>query len=637
MSEDCIAREFRQRPIFGETRAQISKRPHALVDKRRMPCDGPRAIPPVWRKRGYGWRGLSCAVLMVHVLLLAYGAATAAPTYDEPGHMVAGLSYYQFRRMDLYNVNPPLVRLVAALPVWLASPKMHWAGWDPDLGGRQEFALGQQFIALNRERSMAYFTMARWACIPFSVAGALVCRRWSRELYGEMPGFLTLCLWCFSPGILGHGQLITPDVAAAATGILSLYTFRRWQCRRSILDAMVAGIILGLAIGTKTTWVLLLALYPMAWSIGRLAGALNHSTSDRQPGTAPRASVPKDLWQLTLLIAIGLYSLNALYVFDGTFRRLDSYEFYSRSLSGQAREVDAIQSGNRFRDSFVGKLPLPFPKDLVIGADVQKLDFDRKKPAYLGGTWQKGGWWYYYLYALAVKTPVGTLVIMGLSALTFMRLRPSADEWFLLLTAAMLVTLISSQTGINKHMRYLFPAFPMLFILASRCAASSMSHWLIKIATVCTAATAIASLSVYPYSISFFNIAAGGPGRGAAHLLNSNISWGQDIVRLVEWTQLHPSRRPLYAALHASYEPADVGLDYSVPSQGLLQQGGASWSEPPVGWYAIDVSFLYGYAHRVPLGNGIRQQVNPDFWSGFRSRKPEGRIGYSIYLFHVSK
>ena len=67
------------------------------------------------------------------------------------------------------------------------------------------------------------FTLARWACIPFSLLGAYVCYRWAADLYGELAGAWSLVLWCFSPNILAHAQLITPDLGATALGVTAGY------------------------------------------------------------------------------------------------------------------------------------------------------------------------------------------------------------------------------------------------------------------------------------------------------------------------------------------------------------------------------------------------------------------------------
>ena len=67
-----------------------------------------------------------------------------------------------------------------------------------------------------------------------------------------------------------------------------------------------------------------------------------------------------------------------------------------------------------------------------------------------------------------------------------------------------------------------------------------------------------------PHHISFFNVAVGGPQQGRFHLLNSNVSWGQDVLRLIRWQREQPDQRtPLFAALHANYDPSVLGLEYS--------------------------------------------------------------------------
>lgn len=62
-------------------------------------------------------------LLTFHAALLACGAYIHSPTLNEPGHLVAGMSNWQFGRFDVYKVNPPLVRMVAALPMLLADPQ----------------------------------------------------------------------------------------------------------------------------------------------------------------------------------------------------------------------------------------------------------------------------------------------------------------------------------------------------------------------------------------------------------------------------------------------------------------------------------------------------------------------------------
>jgi hypothetical protein len=95
------------------------------------------------------------------------------------------LSHWEFGRFDLFGVNPPLVGMVAVLPVVAAGYETDWSGFHDAPGARPEVSIGRDFIKANGERSSWLVTIARWACIPFSVIGALLCFFWSRGLWGH--------------------------------------------------------------------------------------------------------------------------------------------------------------------------------------------------------------------------------------------------------------------------------------------------------------------------------------------------------------------------------------------------------------------------------------------------------------------
>ncbi len=60
-------------------------------------------------------------------------------------------------------------------------------------------------------------------------------------------------------------------------------------------------------------------------------------------------------------------------------------------------------------------MPVPLPRNYVLGIDLQKSDFENQDMSYLRGQWRVGGWWYYYLYAMAIKVPLGTWVLLLLA------------------------------------------------------------------------------------------------------------------------------------------------------------------------------------------------------------------------------
>ncbi|MSR59883.1 MAG: phospholipid carrier-dependent glycosyltransferase [Planctomycetaceae bacterium] len=238
------------------------------------------------------WRLRVCVVLLlaVHAGMLAWIAWRKSPTIDEPAHLAAGLSHWKFGRFDLYRVNPPLVRLVAALPMLLVDPKTDWSAFSEAPYARPDFAIGSVFAAANGAETFWHFTLARWFCIPFSLLGGWVCYRWGRDLYGPGAGIVALILWCFCPNILGNGALITPDVAAASFGVLSGYTFWRWLRHPGWKPALIAGFALGLAELTKSTWIILFGLWPALWLFSSALTRGHEMTRRRAKPAAPEIS-----------------------------------------------------------------------------------------------------------------------------------------------------------------------------------------------------------------------------------------------------------------------------------------------------------------------------------------------------------
>jgi hypothetical protein len=121
-------------------------------------------------------------------------------------------------------------------------------------------------------------------------------------------------------------------------------------------------------------------------------------------------------------------------------------------------------------------LPVPLPEDYVQGIDIQKRDFEYKIWSYLRGQWREGGWWYYYAYALLIKVPLGTwlLILLGCicASLSGKYRAPWRSEIMLFLPGMAIFLLVSSQTGFSHHMRYVLGAFPFAFIWAGRVARS---------------------------------------------------------------------------------------------------------------------------------------------------------------------
>ncbi len=177
---------------------------------------------------------------------------------------------------------------------------------------------------------------------------------------------------------------------------------------------------------------------------------------------------------MAAILALSVYLINVGYGFEGTFDRLGDLPFTSAALSDEVDSPGDVPRVNRFSGAWLGSLPLPLPRNYVLGIDVQRRDFENKCWSYLAGEWRFGGWWYYYLYALAIKVPLGTWALLAMATGASVLARSYSPSWgneiILLTPAAVVLALVSSQTGFNHHMRYVLPIFPFVFIWISKLA-----------------------------------------------------------------------------------------------------------------------------------------------------------------------
>ncbi|HEX4414476.1 MAG TPA: glycosyltransferase family 39 protein [Lacipirellulaceae bacterium] len=534
-------------------------------------------------------RRVLAVLLLIQTLLLGYSGYCHSPTLDEPAHLVAGLSYWKFGRFDIYSVNPPLVRLFAALPVMAVGHEVDWNAHAEGPGARPEMKLGEDFVHANGARSLFLITIARWALIPVSWLGAIVCYLWARDLYGRPSGLLACAIWCFEPNVVAHGALITPDVAAAALGLAASYLFWRFLSGPNWGKAVFAGLGLGAAELAKATLVLFFFLWPILWLIVRW----------RSLRAASRRAWVRESGMMVLQLAAGLYVLNFGYGFEGTLTRLGEFTFVNDSWAGPTA-VDHSQQlapGNRFAGTWLARLPIPLPRNYVLGIDAQLRDFEHySRPSYLGGEWREHGWWYYYLYACAIKVPLG-LWVLGAMALWCRLSRATQftatwrDEIVLLAPAMAIFALVSSQTGFNEHLRYVLPAFPYFFIaisqvarvmvLARRSAVLSSS----LVAALVTWFVA-SSMWIYPHSLSYFNELIGGPLHGGEYLLGSNLDWGQDLRYALDYRDA--AGHPPDVICYGYVEPSETGFRKYSSSEG--DERVARHSDTT----AVSVDFLFG-------------------------------------------
>ena len=651
-------------------------------EKPATPDEGgtPEQAAAVAPGRGALWIGLAVVVLLaVHLALAERSLVVENPTIDEVVHMPAGLTYWQKGTFRLYHHNPPLVKMIASLPVLMAGPVMDplyqmksWADRDPS-----PTTFSQTFAFVNADRYFELFQLARMVMPLFTILGGLVVFAWSSRLYGAWGGLLSLALWVFCPNILAHGRLVTTDAGSTVLGAAATYVFWRYLRSPSWKWAVAAGLALGVAQLSKFSMLVLYAVWPFLWLV-RL-------------GLVPAVEgwgkrIGRGLGHGALIVALSVLTIDAGYLFEGVGKPLGSFEFASGTLTspppGGIRTPPETKNvlyasiwpfaQNRFRGTFLENLPAPLPEHYLLGFDEQKVEADgipkrfqragqalaagdietaRREatsadrsvsgyPVYLNGELRQSGWWYYYFATLAYKVPEGTWLIVLASVVALAVARRSREAWadeVAVWTVPVVVLLaMSFLTDINLGLRYVLAIFPYVYIQAGKVvpwvegfAGRSRTIGRSLIAG-CLGLTIAATLAIHPHYLAYFNQISGGPNRVPARLIDSNLDWGQDLVGLREWCRRNIPDEPIGLACFGQINPSIFTVrgdrfDWFLPPvrpdliRSTFDAPGARVVGPAKelkpGYYAVSATLLYGLHWRLYDSTPYYQEAWQPAWA----------------------
>lgn len=514
-------------------------------------------------------RTLKLLLLAAFAILCLHGLVWDSPTVDEFTHLPVGVFYLKTGDLDLAARTPPLIKLLAALPVLPLDPQVRTAkplresAWYPWL-------LGTDFMQRNGAIYDRLFLLGRLPIVLLGLLMGILVYLWARDLYGPGAATVALVFFAFNPTLIAHSHLVTVDVGAATLVLLTLYLFYRWALAPSPARLLFAGLALGLAQLAKTTAVL---LYPILLLLVLVLLA--------RRGDVPRGRRTASLLgALAAMVVLSLVVLNAGYLFQGTGRPLGSFDLQSRFLKGLTAHLP-------------DRLPVPLPAPYLEGFDGVRLDAESGEfPNYLFGHWSRQGTPLYYLVCLLFKTPLPLLAALLVAPFVRLRTRPR-DEIFLVLPLAALLLSSAVLTGnVNYGIRHILSTFPLLFIFASRLTpffAERSTH------RVALRRTALAALALYPVSvllatpdtIDYFNLLA--RGRGDEILLDSNLDWGQGLKRLRKYMD-HQGIDRIGLAYFGHVDPALYGIDAYLPRP----------DQP--GLVAVSANFLHGYGYMTYAG-----------------------------------
>lgn len=547
-------------------------------------------------------------------LFLSLGAAAAvrqSPTVDEFAHLPAGYAYLTRGDFSLYAKNPPLIKMIAALPLLASRPVLgnthpgETSSWRPWLHG-------DSFMRLNAGRYHRLFVTSRYLILALGAALGLAIWLTARRLYGPGGGIAALSLYALSPDFLAQSSIVSTDVGATLFMFLSFFGFLFFLDRPGALRGALCGVLFGCALLSKFTALLLAPTF--------IAGAFAAAHWHR----ARRGNVAIDFsWQrvatgLAVLFAVSWLVLLAGYGFPPFGVTASMYRCRSETLAW-------IQAA-------LPHLPLPVPFAYLVGLDDQLFETRHLGfPNYLLGTWYEGSRWQYFPLAVLVKTPLPILLAIaagvGLCRRGGARRgRPafSPHETAILIALAWLALGVTVHNNIQVGVRYLLPSYSLAYVLAGRIGSAEVLRWGGRRWRVLLASCAVALLvgvaQVHPSYLSYFNVLAGGPENGHRVLLDSNLDWGQDLPALAQYLREHGDAS-VTLGYFGAVDPAIYGISYEP-----LTRAGTP------GLTAISAAYLMGFDY--PLTYLTPWQAPPlEAAAHYRDRVPVGRAGYSIFLY----
>ncbi|HEC34179.1 MAG TPA: hypothetical protein ENI37_05620 [Chloroflexi bacterium] len=537
-------------------------------------------------------RWIAIGLLLLLFAQLTTSAAVKSPTFDEPLHAVHGYVDLVTGDWRMQEEHPPLIHLLTGPFFWLLPNRPDpraLPGWVPF--NYLELA-GEVFHAFDLHPDVLIFPSRVVVMLLTLLLGATL-HRWAVERHGPLGGLLALFVCAFSPNILAHGRLITTDLTLTCCFFLAVYAFQRLLVQPAAGWLAVASLTFGLALGAKASALLLIPVFALL-TLLRSSGL--GASETEWPRTIEE-------WFHRLASCVGWLTLTGLLAF------LVLWALYGFETGSWAE----------------GWPSLPLPTYLKALLYVRYHD-QFKHPAFLMGQRSGGGWWQYFPIALALKTPLPTLIgaLVGTAWLLWRR------RWWAVLVGIVPPTLIFTaalSSSLNIGYRHILPVVPFLVLLVAALAELPWHRVAITVAGGGMALWLVAgTLGIYPDYLAYFNELAGGPGGGHRYLTDSNLDWGQDLIRLRDYLQAQGIER-VYLSYFGNVNPAEYGIHYTpLPSHfSLGEVTDFAPFAPAAGFYAISVTNL----------SGQYLIENPSVLDWFNHQTPIASIGHSINVYQV--
>lgn len=602
---------------------------------------------------------ISCLVFAA--LLMFWHAWDKSSTYDEVGHIQCGYYHWQHRNFERGLEHPPLIRLLAALPLNflnLQDPELI----DPfflkkPLSVHGEMLYGTFLVYRNIKVSAEKILLrSRGMIILTTLLLFYLVYRWSKEIYGNIGGTISLFLMVTSPSFLAHGSLVTTDVGGVAGALLALYTLSRFLSNPSRENLLLFGVALGVAQVCKLSNLMLIPVFsffiliypgidgktmipvPKKFSNSSNSNLEVFFERSREVSQFIGSGIGRRVILLLLIFLICGLIINCCYAFENF---LPPHEIHPQDL--------ALYQWHPIIQWVYRWLPLPdfYLKSVGFMTYHSRQGFGT---FFLGKVLPQGVW-YYFPIAFVLRTPVFSLIILFFAFYSLAKKIFRKDE-FLLICMMIVYAAATMTSKLNLGIRHFLMVYPLLYIFAGRIAEffgseqvhpdfpSSFSSplreerkvvWCHKFRSVYKSILIFAILfqlyeviSVSPHFLAYFNLAVGGASHGIHYMSDSD--YGQDLKALGNFLKKEPGSKVVL-----SYFGTALPEYYGIDAQELLPTGTEIHSKkinsnyPQKEFLAISASHLQGH------------MVGAETFEWLRNKKPIANLGYSILIYDITE
>ena len=558
-------------------------------------------------------------LLLVMVIEVGLSTRQQSPSWDEGDHIYSGYMNWKHREYSLNPEHPPLVKLIATIPLLPLDLKT-----APRLGRYfkdEAYFGGRELLFRNDPRYGGLYSSdtllfrIHMAVLIFGLTLALLLFAAAREMFGIPAAFLALTLFVFDPTILANAPFVATDTGAACGIFASVYTFYRFFKSMRWSRAILCGLAVGLALSAKHSAVLLLPILFLL-ATGEILGRW------RTHHRWPTRDIRRMLLGMAAIAAISISVLWSIYSFR-----------YAMHPSGVtmpplATEMAPLSPAMQSLISFCARYHL-LPESYLFGlVDVQIVGIDM--PTYIFGKVYAHGRWFYFPALLSLKWTIGVLGLLALAIFAFVtgKLRRPREIFFFTLPPVFYLA-VAMAGPLNIGVRHVLPIFPFVFALAAAGAASLIQHrkaWA-PVVAVLLLWHIVDSVRIFPNYLPYANILWGGPSKTNLYFSDSATDWAQQLKAAKKWTEAHNVRQCSFAYFAA---PFLLPTDYDIPCQ-LLPTFDTSYEQqipvPNIVHGPVLISF--GDLNGFEFGTKIR---NP--YQNLFNRKPDDIIANGIAVFY---